>query len=60
MILITKGLIAELVLLAYTNKDVFHQRINDIFEQYPYIEKQYSEFMRIHGQSHKYQEGRTK
>lgn len=52
MILITKGLIAELVLLAHTNKDMFHKRVNDIFEQYPYIKKQYERLIEqelLHG-----------
>ena len=45
MILITEGLIAELLLLAFTNKDMFRQKVNDIFDQYPYIKKQYERFI---------------
>lgn len=52
MILITEGLIAELLLLAHTDKDMFRQRVSDIFDQYPYIKKQYEKFIKqelLHG-----------
>lgn len=39
MILITEELTVELLLLAFTNKDMFLQRMSDIFDQYPYIKK---------------------